>query len=70
MKKPNRKILYGAGMLAMSLSLAACDRLFEWNTTVYGPPPPTTQGVPEENPDVYGPPEDSPAEDGKHTGDE
>ena len=59
MKKPGRKILYGAGMLAMSLSLTACDRLFERNGAVYGPPPLTTPGSqdrPEENPDVYGPP--------------
>ena len=34
MKKPGRKILYGAGMLAMSLSLTACDRLFERNGAV------------------------------------
>ena len=59
MKKPGRKILYGAGMLAMSLSLTACDRLFELNGAVYGPPPLTTPGSqdrPEDNPDVYGPP--------------
>ena len=58
MKKPGRKILYGAGMLAMSLSLTACDRLFERNGTVYGPPPSTTQEKPEDNPRVYGPPRD------------
>ena len=59
MKKPGRKILYGAGMLAMSLSLTACDRLFERNGAVYAPPPLTTPGSqdrPEDNPDVYGPP--------------
>ena len=59
MKKTGRKILYGAGMLAMSLSLTACDRLFELNGAVYGPPPLTTPGSqdrPEDNPDVYGPP--------------
>ena len=58
MKKPGRKILYGAGMLAMSLFLTACDRLLERNGAVYGPPPSTTQDRPEDNPDVYGPPPD------------
>ena len=58
MKKPGRKILYGAGMLAMSLSLTACDRLFELNGAVYGPPPLTTPGSqdrPEDNPDEVKP---------------
>ena len=51
MKKPKHKILYGAGMLAMALSLTACDRM-EQATGVYGPPR-------EMNEDVYGPPQDT-----------
>ena len=62
MKKPKRTILYGAGMLAMAMSLTACQQA-ENNPKVYGPPDYITPGRggssvtrPETNEDVYGPP--------------